>query len=72
MKKKHDILITHADYLAEDMSIQKDQTIAIQNGVISGFAGDPEDAETVISGEHLLFLPGLTDGHIHTSQQLLK
>ncbi len=72
MKKKHDILITHADYLAEDMSIQKDQTIAIQNGIISGFAGDPEDAETVISGEDLLFLPGFTDGHIHTSQQLLK
>ena len=72
MQKIYDILITHADYLAPDMTIQKDQTIAISGGVIAGFEGRPEEAETVLLGENLLFMPGLTDGHIHTSQQLLK
>ena len=72
MQKIYDILITHADYLAPDMTIKKDQTIAISGGVIAGFEGRPEEAETVLSGENLLFMPGLTDGHIHTSQQLLK
>lgn len=72
MKKIYDILITHADYLAPDMTIQRDQTIAVRGGVIAGFEGRPEEAETVLPGENLLFMPGLTDGHIHTSQQLLK
>ena len=72
MKKLYDILITHADYLAPDITIRKDQTIAIRDGVIAGFEGLPEEAETVLPGAHLLVMPGLTDGHIHTSQQLLK
>ena len=72
MKKIYDILITHADYLAPDMTIKKDRTIAIRDGIIAGFEGSPEEAETVLPGERLLFMPGLTDGHIHTSQQLLK
>lgn len=72
MDKIYDILITHADYLAPDMTVRKDQTIAIKDGVVAGFEGDPKEAETVLPGKDLLFMPGLTDGHIHTSQQLLK
>ena len=29
-------------------------------------------AKTVINGEHLFWMPGLVDGHMHTGQQLLK
>lgn len=29
-------------------------------------------ADTVFDNPHLLWLPGLTDGHVHTSQQFLK
>ena len=48
MKKIYDILITHADYLAPDMTVRKDQTIAIRDGVIAGFEGLPGEAETVL------------------------
>ena len=72
MKKAYDILFTHVDYLAPDMTLRQDETIAIRDGIIVGFEGQPEEAETVLPGERLLVLPGFTDGHIHTSQQLLK
>ena len=72
MKKKYDILFTHVDYLAPDMTVRRDQTIAVRDGVIAGFAGEPEKADTVLPGAHLFVMPGLTDAHIHTSQQLLK
>ena len=29
-------------------------------------------ADTVINDSHILWMPGLTDGHLHTSQQFLK
>ena len=72
MKKTYDILFTHVDYLAPDMTLRRDGTIAIRDGIIAGFEGRPEEAEIVLPGERLLVLPGFTDGHIHTSQQLLK
>ena len=72
MKKRFDILIPRADCLAPDMTIRENVTIAIRDGRIAAFSGLPEEAETVLPGDHLLVMPGLTDGHIHTSQQLLK
>ena len=72
MKKTYDILFTHVDYLAPDMTLRRDGTIAIRDGIIAGFEGRPEEAEIVLPGERLLVLPGFTDGHIHTSQQLIK
>ncbi len=67
-----DILITHADYLTPEMTIVKDASIAIADGVIQGFSGHPAQAKTVIDGRGLFIIPGLVDAHIHTSQQLLK
>ena len=62
-----------------DMSIAKNQTIAISGSRILEIADtDNSDqtiscqAETVIDDPHLLWMPGLTDGHLHTSQQFLR
>ena len=74
-----DILIKNASVLMPDMSIAKYQTIAISGSRILEIADtDNSDqtisyqAETVIDDPHLLWLPGLTDGHLHTSQQFLR
>lgn len=79
-----DILIKNAAVLMPDMSIAKNQTIAISGNRIleiadanggeraAGFQSDRFQAETVIDDPHLLWMPGLTDGHLHTSQQFLK
>ncbi len=70
--KKYDILFTNVDCLLPDMTIRHGTDLAIRDGRIAGFAGSPAEAETVLPGEHLLVMPGLTDAHIHTSQQLLR
>lgn len=74
-----DILIKNAAVLMPDMSIAKNQTIAISGSRILEIADtDNSDqtisyqAETVIDDPHLLWMPGLTDGHLHTSQQFLR
>ena len=69
---RYDILISHVDYLTPQMTIEKDASIAIADGVIKSFSGDPSQAQTVIDGSGLFVMPGLTDAHIHTSQQLLR
>lgn len=70
---KYDILITDTRYLAPDMTI-KEGTIAIKDGRYAALLGKSEIAEAakVIHGGGLLWMPGLTDGHTHTSQQLLR
>ena len=70
-----DILLTGARYLAPDMTVVSGKTIAISNGrilEITDSAARNYQADTVLSGKHLLWMPGLVDGHIHTSQQLLR
>lgn len=70
-----DILLTDTRYLAPDMTVVSGKTIAIGNGRILEIldAGDRRyQAKTVLRGEHLLWMPGLIDGHLHTSQQLLR
>lgn len=74
-----DILIKNASVLMPDMSIAKNQTIAISGSRILEITDtDNSDqtisyqAETVIDDPHLLWMPGLTDGHLHTSQQFLR
>lgn len=70
-----DILLTGARYLVPDMTVVSDKTIAISNGrilEITDSGAQDYQADTVLSGKHLLWMPGLVDGHIHTSQQLLR
>lgn len=70
-----DILLTGARYLAPDMTVVSGKTIAISKGRILEITDSGTrdyQADTVLSGKHLLWMPGLVDGHIHTSQQLLR
>lgn len=75
---KYDILLKNLSYLRPDMSVAKNCSIAIRDGVIAGIygSGDPlQDeirADAVITGSGLFVMPGITDAHIHTSQQLLR
>ena len=71
-----DILIKNAAVLMPDRSIAKNQTIAISENRILEIADTKLTdqtggfhADTVIDDPHLLWMPGLTDGHLHTSQQ---
>ena len=70
-----DLLLTGARYLSPDMTVVSGKAIAIQNGVILDVVDQDQcsyQADTVLSGSHLLWMPGLVDGHLHTSQQLLR
>lgn len=74
-----DILIKNAAVLMPDKSIAKNQTIAISENRILEIADTRLtdqtggfEADTVIDDPHLLWMPGLTDGHLHTSQQFLR
>ena len=71
-----DVLIKNARILTPDMNILSGQTIAIKNSRIlaindgtTGSEGNTVyEADTIIDDPHLLWMPGLTDGHLHTSQ----
>lgn len=70
-----DLLIRNARYLAPDMTIRTNQDIAISDGRIAGIADTAQEAfeaAQTISDSRLLWMPGMFDGHIHTSQQLLR
>lgn len=72
---KYDILIKNARVLKPDMTIEQGQTIAIKDGRIQAVMGEclqDWEGEEVIDDRGLLWMPGLTDGHLHTSQQFLK
>lgn len=70
-----DLLLRNARYLAPDMTIKEGQDIAVCGGRIAGIAPAQENrfcARETIEDSRLLWMPGLIDGHIHTSQQLLR
>lgn len=77
----YDIAITNTRILTEDMKIRTNINLFIQNGIIAVIA-DSKDTESnndfrpralqTIDGSSLLWMPGLTDGHMHTCQQLLR
>ena len=70
-----DLLLQNTRYLAPDMTVVSGKSIAVKDGRILDIADAAAcayQAETVLSGSHLLWMPGLIDGHLHTSQQLLR
>lgn len=72
----YDILIQNTRILTPDMTIRSGVDVAIKDGMISsiccsGSLSCPE-AEQTVDGSRLLWMPGLTDGHMHTCQQLLR
>lgn len=74
MSTMHDIILKNASYIDPEIKVVKNRTIVIDNGVISDILDSSEglEAKEVIDGSELLWMPGLIDGHIHTSQQLLR
>ncbi len=69
---EYDILIKNAHYLDGDMKVQQG-SLAIKDGCIHiKDADSKESALKIIENSTLLWMPALTDGHIHTSQQLLR
>jgi len=70
-----DLLLTDARYLSPDMTVVSGKSIAVKDGRILDVVDRnqcPYEADAVLSGSHLLWMPGLIDGHLHTSQQLLR
>ena len=76
-KKACDILLHNTTILDRDMCSRSGKSIAVAGGRILGIA-DAKDALSLyeagetIDGSRLLWMPGLTDGHMHTGQQLLR
>lgn len=74
-EKKVDILIKNTAYLDENFQVKEHVSIAVSNGIIETiYTETPVDiqADEIIDGSGLLWMPGLIDGHMHTGQQLLK
>lgn len=70
-----DLLLTDARYLAPDMTVISGKAIAVKDGRVLDIVDQDAcayQAETVLSGSQFLWMPGLIDGHLHTSQQLLR
>ncbi len=70
-----DLLLTNARYLSPDLTVVSGKAIAVKDGRVLDIVDQDTSAyqaETVLSGSHLLWMPGLVDGHLHTSQQLLR
>lgn len=69
-----DILIKNTNILNENMEIKKGKNIVIKNDKIYSIIEDIENykSDNIIDGKDLLWMPGLTDAHMHTCQQLLR
>lgn len=77
MSKTCDLLITDCRILMPDYSIASQQTMAIDQGRILAMGPAEEmkkeyQGKEILSGKNKLVMPGLVDGHTHTSQQLLR
>lgn len=72
--KDCDILIKNGRILKPDMTVASNEFIAIKDSEIveTGSGEGQYRAGTVIDDSHILWMPGLTDAHLHTSQQFLK
>lgn len=69
-----DLLIENAFFLNSQLLPEHRGHIAIKDGRILdiGDAPDAFESSRKINGRGLLWMPGLVDGHTHTSQQLLR
>lgn len=73
--KNCDILIKNATVLVNSHCLIEDSDIAIGNGNILEVGKNLKEdyqSKKVMDGKNKLFMPGLTDSHMHTGQQLLK
>lgn len=73
----YDIVIKDTRILTDQYEIKNHVNIAIKDGRIScisnsSAAQDWGSSREALDGSDLLWMPGLTDGHMHTCQQLLR
>ena len=72
-----DFMIEHTSILNAHYEVKENQSIAIADGRILS-VGESEEVKrhyegvSYLDGRGKLFMPGLTDGHMHTGQQLLR
>ncbi len=76
-KKACDILLHNTTILDRDICSRSGKSVAIADGKILGIVDASDalslyDARETVDGSRLLWMPGLTDGHMHTGQQLLR
>ncbi len=74
---KCDLLIQDCSYMNPDFEIQEHMDIVIQDSkILQVSKHDPDnctyEAKEILSGKNKLAMPGLTDGHTHVCQQLLR
>ena len=78
MKK---LVVYNTSVLKPDMTIEKNQTVEVENGVFTAIRpywqgeelqGIKADDTELLEGSGKLLMPGLCDSHMHTGQQLLK
>lgn len=71
--KTCDILLENATFLNAEMKIERAGAVAIVEGRVAAITDAGEyTAKERLDGRGLLWMPGLTDGHTHTSQQFLR
>lgn len=75
--KKCDILIKGCSVLQPDMKVTGPCTVVIDQSYIKRIGpceqlGQEYQGHTVLDGRGKLLMPGMTDGHTHTCQQLLR
>lgn len=72
----YDIVIKNTRILTADMTIHSGVDVAIKDGIITSICSADSlpcpGAEQTVDGSRLLWMPGLTDAHMHTCQQLLR
>lgn len=71
---KFDLYIKNTSILNGSYEIEKDRAIGISDGKIEYIGENLENitARQKLDGRGKLWMPGLTDGHMHTGQQLLR
>lgn len=74
-KMKYNILLTHAMILTPDGDVLTGKNIGISGNVIKKISSDEANADCAditIDCTGKMVMPGMIDGHTHTSQQLLR
>lgn len=76
--KNYDIMIKNTSYLDPTMNVRSGVDLLIADGIVqkiraaNTYPVGEETAAEILNGEHLLWMAGMTDTHIHTSQQFLR
>ena len=73
-EKHFDIILYNVTYLNKESEAIKNKVITIKDGYICNILDNKDgiEADCEIDCKDMFVMPGLVDGHLHTSQQLLR